>query len=360
MNRAIRLKIDENQTLGKVFVSHAVRDKKLVEALIDLLQMGCDLRSGQIFASSVEGMRIPQGQAFVDYIREQLVNAALVVEVITPSYWSSPFCLCELGGQWALELDVFPLIVPPQEFADLKAVLQIRQAAMISRPEDLDDLRDRIIDRFGVTVATARWNAKRDVFLNAQLPKLLSELAKPEQVPAARLAQLQDQLHETEIMLAEKEEQFSSLQAKYDALVETKTREEALEIARPGNEFEQMEQLQSAVLKAFRDLPRVVREAIFEEVTERSMGEGWLPDESDRLAADEQVRQGLLVEHSHGDGLVPNEDEPSIERAVKAARELCLWEPSFEFEEAFKREHDTSWAPKNRKLWSELGLIGMW
>lgn len=99
------------------------------------------------------------------------MDAALVVEVITPSYWASPFCMCELGGQWALDLDAFPLIAPPQSFADLKAVLHVRQAAMIDRPEDLDELRDRVKDRLGANVSTARWNAKRDLFLKSQLPK---------------------------------------------------------------------------------------------------------------------------------------------------------------------------------------------
>jgi hypothetical protein len=61
-----------------------------------------------------------------------------------------------------------------------------------------------------------------------------------------------------------------------------------------------------------------------------------------------QVREGLLAWHSHGDGLVPNEEEPAIARAVKAARALCSWEPSSEFEEAFKEEHDAAWSPKPR------------
>jgi hypothetical protein len=152
----------------KVFISHAVADKKLVDALVDLLQVGCDLSTQQIFASSIDGLGIPAGQPFVEHIKGQLMDAASVVEVITPSYWASPFCMCELGGQWALDLDAYPLIVPPQNFADLKAVLNIRQAAMIDRPEDLDDLRDRVKDRLGANVSTARWNAKRDLFLKSQ------------------------------------------------------------------------------------------------------------------------------------------------------------------------------------------------
>jgi len=288
---------------AKVFVSHAVADTKLVDALVDLLQVGCNLSAEQIFASSVDGVGIPKGQPFVEHIKGQLANAALVVEVVTPSYWARPFCMCELGGQWALDLDAFPLIVPPQSFADLKAVLHISQAAVIDRPEDLDDLPDRVKDRLGANVATARWNAKRDQFLKSQLPKLLLGLAEPRLVSADRLEQAQEQLRELEALLTEKSDALDALQSRFDALAETKTREQALEVVRPDDEFERMEQLLATARKAFRGLPKVVREAIFEEVADRSVGEGWDPGDDIR-AADEQVREGLLSWHRHGEGLV--------------------------------------------------------
>lgn len=211
----------------KVFISHAVADKRLVDALVDLLHVGCDLRTQQIFASSIEGVGIPTGQPFGDHIKGQLTDAALVVEVVPPSYGASPFCLCELGGQGALGLDAFPLIVPPQSFADLKAVLHISQAAVIDRPEDLDDLRDRIKDRLGANVSTARWNAKRDLFLKSRLPKLLHDLAEPGLVPAGRLTSAEEQLRELETMLAEKSDALDALQTRFDALAAAKTREEA-------------------------------------------------------------------------------------------------------------------------------------
>ena len=337
---------------SKVFISHAVADKKLVDALVDLLQAGCNLTTHQIFASSIDGVGIPKGRPFVEHIKAQLTDAALVIEVITPSYWASPFCMCELGGQWALDLSAFPLIVPPQSFADLKAVLHVSQAAMIDRPEDLDDLRDRVKDRLGADVSTARWNAKRDLFLNTQLPKLLLDLAGPQLVPAGRLAAAEEQMRELETMLTEKSEALDALQIRFDELAAAKTREEALEVVRPSDEFERSAQLEVAVRKAFQGLPRVVREAIFEKVSGRrawNPGDDW-PD------ADEQIREGLLVEYP-GEGVSPNEDDPGVARAVAAARELHDWVPSDEYREAFKAEHDVAWAPGTRKLWTELNLL---
>jgi hypothetical protein len=45
------------ESSSKVFISHAVADKKLVDALVDLLQVGCNLSTQQIFASSIDGAR---------------------------------------------------------------------------------------------------------------------------------------------------------------------------------------------------------------------------------------------------------------------------------------------------------------
>lgn len=83
-------------TAGKVFISHAAADKKLADHLLDLLQTGVDVPRRQIFCTSLEGMGVPKGTTFVEWIRQELVDAKLVVALITPTYFESIFCLCEL------------------------------------------------------------------------------------------------------------------------------------------------------------------------------------------------------------------------------------------------------------------------
>src|SRR5262245_59010999 len=43
--------------------------------------------------------------------------------VITPAYYESAFCLCELGATWIMGSEAMPLLVPPLDYDDLKAVL---------------------------------------------------------------------------------------------------------------------------------------------------------------------------------------------------------------------------------------------
>jgi hypothetical protein len=62
--------------------------------------MGVGLREEDYFCSDLPGTGVKPGQDFVDRIREELHGTELVVEIITPSYLESKFCLCELGGLW--------------------------------------------------------------------------------------------------------------------------------------------------------------------------------------------------------------------------------------------------------------------
>lgn len=74
-----------------IFISHASRDKKLVDEFVDLLQTGIAIRQDQIVCTSLEGMGIPRGSNFVNLISEKLKGAKFVISVITPSYYESMF-----------------------------------------------------------------------------------------------------------------------------------------------------------------------------------------------------------------------------------------------------------------------------
>ena len=47
-----------------------------------------------------------------------------MIALLTPNYYASAFCLCELGGTWVLSKDFLPFVTPLAGFGDLKAVLE--------------------------------------------------------------------------------------------------------------------------------------------------------------------------------------------------------------------------------------------
>lgn len=158
----------------RLFVSHAVADKPLVDAVISvLLESGMGISSSDIFCSSFEEQGIPPGADFGPFMRARLQNAEAILAIVTPQYYESAFCLCETGGAWATEKTFLPLLVEPVGFDDLRGALYGKQGLLIASSEKLDAMRDALA-HLG-TSKTTRWNRKKEEFLNA-LPGLLKSL----------------------------------------------------------------------------------------------------------------------------------------------------------------------------------------
>lgn len=59
-----------------IFISHAVADKALVDRFVELLQIGSNVNGEDIFCSSLEGMGIPTGKNFIEFIKSQTIMLA--------------------------------------------------------------------------------------------------------------------------------------------------------------------------------------------------------------------------------------------------------------------------------------------
>ena len=151
-----------------------------------LLEGGIGVPPKDIFCASLKGQGITPGADFKASIREHLDDTTRVVALITPNFYGSAFCMCEMGGVWLRAKSFIPTLVPPLAFGDLKAVLAGMQALKIGEKADLDQLRDEVAERLSISVLkTPRWNERRDDFLN-QLPGILRKL--PAEPMVARAA----------------------------------------------------------------------------------------------------------------------------------------------------------------------------
>jgi hypothetical protein len=152
---------------SRLFVSHAHVDAELTIRFVQLVVATTSLEPSDIFCSSLSGSGIPEGKNFVEYIRLAIVNAKLVVPLITSSYLTSGFCMCELGAAWALELTSFPFVTPSTRVVELTGVLGQVQAARLDDPSALDRLRDRLAVLDPITLDAARWPGARDEFVRS-------------------------------------------------------------------------------------------------------------------------------------------------------------------------------------------------
>lgn len=152
--------------MPRIFVSHAAKDADLVENFVDLLQLGVNVHPDDVFCSSLPGMNIPTGVAFVQHIKSQIAAPEIVLLLISPEFLKSQFCNNEVGASWALSLPIYPLLVPPVDYADVRGVLDGVQVSKLNDKEKLNDLRDDLTEKFGLTAfRTSHWERKRDKFL---------------------------------------------------------------------------------------------------------------------------------------------------------------------------------------------------
>lgn len=223
-----------------VFVSHAVKDTAIAAEIVDLIEQGIGVPEAEIFCSSLPGYGIPTGMTFVTYMKEQLLEPKVVILLLTPSYFESKFCMSELGAAWVKSHYIFPILVPPLGYADVKDVLLGTQVSKIDDDIKYNELRDRLAQEIKLDAKTStKWDTKRRNFLKSIEP-LLAEVAGPTTVPAAQFQEMEEKLAEAHGELDAYEEQVTRLKKQLSETEQLKDRQALAELkaSYDGNNIE--------------------------------------------------------------------------------------------------------------------------
>jgi hypothetical protein len=213
----------EEKLSKSVFISHAVKDKALVQEIVSLIEEGMGVPEEEIFCSSLNGYGIPNGKNFVTYMKEQLFEPKVVVLMLTPSYFESKFCLSELGAAWIKSHDIFPILVPPLQYADVKDVLLGTQVAKIDDDIKYNELLSTLVATLNFKPKSqTKWDTKRRAFLKAIKP-LLKAVPGSTMVSAAefkakteKLAEVEAELDASETEIRRLKEQLAATEALKD------------------------------------------------------------------------------------------------------------------------------------------------
>lgn len=174
----------------RIFVSHPKEDSDLAGALVDLIQHGCGLAAEQVFCSSKTGARIPAGRDFKLYMRDQLRDTDLLVQLVTPAYLDSVFCMFELGAAWVKGIDTFPLIVRPVTYDKLDPITGGIEARSIDDRAALDELYEAVASRCDTPPNLTVWGQHRTRFRRS-LKSRLRSVSQPRKVTIAEFSALQ-------------------------------------------------------------------------------------------------------------------------------------------------------------------------
>lgn len=335
----------------RVFISHAVADKDLADAVITLLEMGAGIPTEDIFCSSFDEQGIPPGADFSPYMREQLKKAEVILAIVTPQYYDSPFCLCETGGAWATEKKFLPLLVAPVGYDDLRGALYGKQGLLITDSGKLDALRDQLSTLS--KSKTTRWNRKKEDFLKA-LPALLKKMKPVATLSSADANRLRAELATAKAEAEELDKQNEGLQRHIAELEQAKDAAAVKKIRKKfSTEDKEFDELVKVAKSAIGKLPRVVREAMLFHVRGDYFNpqyEEWGNDVSDA------IQRNLLKDD---ESVSLNDDHPIVERALEAFSKLTDFqeEATSDFRKSYRREFSEDLDATSRTFWEDHELL---
>lgn len=151
---------------SKIFISHSSKDKVIVEEFVDeILQLGIGVKAADVFCTSIEDMKIRNGEDMRNHIQHNLNKCDYAFIFISENYKDSGICMNEMGAVWAYDKRVKLFTIPPITFSELGWLMEIRQAAEITDISALDELYDDMTDYYGLPKNASTWGRHKQKFL---------------------------------------------------------------------------------------------------------------------------------------------------------------------------------------------------
>lgn len=157
----------------KVFISHAYKDKLLVDAFVNLLTKA-GVPEVQIVCSSTPGTQLHAGSSLYSELRKELTNDnVFVIFMLSENFYASPVCLNEMGAVWIRDSKCQVILLPGFSFGEMKGVICEKGLIGIA----LDTYDEETVDRFnqlrgdlvkhGFTLSVDKWDIAMVAFFSA-------------------------------------------------------------------------------------------------------------------------------------------------------------------------------------------------
>jgi predicted transcriptional regulator len=159
---------------GKIFISHADKDKTISQTFQDdILVTALGVSPKQIFNISVDASGIKSGEDFRKVIRTELLKSKAVILLITDNYKNSEACLNEMGAAWMLpdEIPVIPFILEPVTYDSVGFIHKPNQLLKLNQFEDLK----KFVSNYKGELFTSNYN---DSDLDRKINEFLEVVAK--------------------------------------------------------------------------------------------------------------------------------------------------------------------------------------
>ena len=151
-------------TCKKVFISHSSKDKEIVEAFITLLTRGAGLSQDDIFCTSIDGMKITNGEDIRKHIQENVNGADFAILLVSKNYKKSEVCLNEMGAVWAIDKKVKAYVFPDLQEVNVGWLINDKAAEKLNDATALASLYEELQQFYQLPLSLTRWTAQAKAF----------------------------------------------------------------------------------------------------------------------------------------------------------------------------------------------------
>jgi len=151
-------------TCKKIFISHSSKDKAIVDSFVTLLTRGAGIAQGDIFCTSIDGMKITNGEDIRKHIQENVNYADFAILLVSKNYKESEICLNEMGAVWAIDKRVKAYVFPDLEEAQVGWLINNQAAEKINDITALVSLYEELQQFYKLPLSMTGWTAQAKVF----------------------------------------------------------------------------------------------------------------------------------------------------------------------------------------------------
>ena len=339
-----------------IFISHATKDKEIVDALVDIILHGAlSVSIDKIFCVSTDGTKIKSGADWRDSINDSLLSAKINFLIITPNYKESEVCLNEMGAAWVTSATVLPMIVEPINYNTVGIIQEPNQIERLLDEKSLDRIKDIVQEKLEIPSAlikSDRWTVKKKEFL-IRVKKHLE--TNPFEVPMDRdvfnkLIEERTDLESTVTNLIGEKAELESLISKLKLAKDKKEVTEIIKNRNPSSQFQEFIELCAVVKKRLSRNANIINGIIFKSYSGKEVTISWEgnKEEIDEAYANDFIDQDLDVKWN--DTTEMNQISKSLDKIQRFLGKTL----KEDFYQSYEENFNAPLSLSNKIFWEEV------
>ncbi len=150
----------------RIFISHSSQNAEIVGLFTDLiLQLGIGISSDDIFCTSIEDMKIENGEDIRKHIHDNIKSADFSFLFLSDEYKASEICLNEMGAVWAYDSNIRYYTLPNFKFTEIGWLCSPKSAEALIDDSTLDGIQRELRDFYHLKDKGATWSKQRKNFI---------------------------------------------------------------------------------------------------------------------------------------------------------------------------------------------------